>query len=129
MANQDPSIADVIKEALRDAQDLIRGELALAKAELREEASRLGRGAALLAAAAFAGALAVVFLLTSIAWGISAGLDWPVWAGFAIVTLLMLITAGVLGALGRKRLTADRHMPRTVDTMKENAKWMRARTS
>ena len=51
MTGYDQSIADVIKGTLRDAQDLVRGEIALAKAELREEVNRVGRGVAALAAA------------------------------------------------------------------------------
>ena len=129
MHSQDQSIADVIRTAIRDAQDLIRGEVALAKSELRQEASRIGAAAALLIGAAIAAVMAVVFVLTAIAWGISEGLDWPVWSGFAIVAALVALAAAALGYMGRQRLQLARHMPLTVDTMKENMKWMRARTS
>jgi hypothetical protein len=128
MAINESSIADAIRSAVRDAQDLVRGEIALAKAEARAEVSRLGMGAALLAAAALAAVLGVVFLLATIAWAIAEGLAWPVWAGLGIVTLLTLIAAAVLGVVGRGRLKAARYMPHTVDTMKENMQWMRART-
>ena len=128
MASYEPSIADVIKSALRDAQDLVRGEIALAKAEAREELGRISTGAALLAGAAAAAVLGLVFLLATIAWAISEVLAWPVWAGFGIVTVLALILAGILTYMGKSRLTAARHMPRTIDTLKENMEWMRART-
>lgn len=128
MASHEPSIADVIKSALRDAQDLVRGEIALAKAEAREELGRISTGAALLAGAAAAAVLGLVFLLATIAWAISEVLAWPVWAGFGIVTVLALILAGILAYMGKSRLTAARHMPRTIDTLKENMEWMRART-
>jgi hypothetical protein len=129
MANHDSSIADVIKEAVHDAQDLVRGEIALAKAEAREEVTRLGIGAALLAGAAIAGVIAFVLLMITIAWATSAASGWPVWAGFAIVTVLACLIAGALALIGRKRLTAERHMPRTVDTLTENLQWLRTRTS
>jgi uncharacterized membrane protein YqjE len=129
MANHESSIAEVIRDAVRDAQDLVRGEIALAKAEAREEVSRLGMGAAMLAGAALAAVIGIIFLLTAVAWAISEVAGWPVWAGFAIVTLLTLLSAGVLGYVGRNRLSKGRHMPRTVDTVKENLEWMRARTS
>ena len=54
MANHDSSIAEVLKDAVRHGPDLLRDENALAKAEAREEVSRLGIGAALLAGAAVA---------------------------------------------------------------------------
>ena len=116
-------------DAVRNAQDLLRGEIALAKAEARQEASRLGIGAALLAGAAVAAVIALVLLMTTIAWAISEVSGWPVWAGFGVVTVLTFVIAGALGMIGRTRLTAARHMPRTVDTLKENVQWMRARTS
>jgi uncharacterized membrane protein YqjE len=129
MAPNEPSIAEVIKSAVRDAQDLVRGEIALAKAEAREEVSRFGTGAALLAGAAVTAMIGIVLLMTTIAWAISEVLAWPVWSGFAIVTLLMLVVAAALAYVGKQRMTAARHMPRTVATMKENIEWMRARTS
>jgi Putative Actinobacterial Holin-X, holin superfamily III len=41
MAVEEQGIVDLIRGALSDAQDLIRSEIALAKAELRQEVSRL----------------------------------------------------------------------------------------
>jgi len=129
MANHESSIADLIKDAVRDARDLVRSEIALAKSEARQEVRRLGVSAALLVAAAITGIIGLVFLLTAVAWGISEGLQWPVWAGFGIVTVLVLIVSGVLAYMGRARLRSERHMPRTVDTLKEDMEWIRARTS
>jgi hypothetical protein len=128
MASYDPSIAELVKTAVRDAQDLVRSEIALAKAEARAEVRRIGLGAAFLAAAALAAVIGVVFLLTAAAWAISELLAWPAWAGFAIVTLAALLAAGALAAVGRRRMRAERPMPRTMDTLKENVQWMRART-
>lgn len=129
MAEYDDSIADVLKRTLHDVQELVRGEIALAKTEMREEMRRLGGGVAALAVAAVSALIAVVFLLTAVAWAVSIGFDWPAWAGFAVVGALVLFVAVVLGLVGRNRLVGKRAMPRTMDTMKENAEWMKARTS
>jgi hypothetical protein len=129
MANQDSSTAEVIKDAIRDAQDLVRGEIALAKAEAREEVGRIGMGVGLLAGAALAAVVGIMLLMTTIAWAISELAALPVWAGFGIVTLVTLIVAVVLAYAGRSRMSMQRHMPRTMDTLKENMEWMRARTS
>ncbi|HUE86182.1 MAG TPA: phage holin family protein [Vicinamibacterales bacterium] len=125
----DQSIADVLKSTVQDAQDLLRGEIALAKAELRAEVRTVGAGAVSLAAAAVTGLVAVVFLLTALAWVVPPLLGWPVWTGFAIVGLLAAAAAAGLAMMGKKKLNGQRHMPLTTDTMKENLKWMRARTS
>lgn len=86
-------------------------------------------GVGLLAGAVSAAGVCIVLLMTTIAWAIVDLLTWPVWAGFAIVTLLMLVVAAILAYVGKRHLTAARHMPQTVDTLKENLEWMRARTS
>jgi ABC-type Fe3+-siderophore transport system permease subunit len=129
METREPSIADVMKKAIRDAQDLVRSEVALAKAEVREEVRRISVGAGLLAGAALAAMIAVIFLMTTSALAIADLLDWPVWSGFGIVTVLVAIAAGTIGYIGKNRIMAARHMPRTVDTLKENIEWMRTRTS
>ena len=129
MAEYDDSIADVLKRTLHDVQELVRGEVALAKAEMRGEMRRMGSGVAALAVAAVSALIAVVFLLTAVAWAISTGFGWPAWTGFALVGAVVLIVAAVLGVVGRNRLTATPPMPRTMDTLKENAEWMKARTS
>jgi high-affinity Fe2+/Pb2+ permease len=129
MAAQDQSIVDLLKAAISDAQELIRSEVALVKAEVRQEVSRIRVGIVAFAGAAVAAIIAVVLLATTVAWGISEGLGWPVWGGFAIVTLLMIAVAAALALIGRRRFSAQPAMPLTVDTLKENAKWIRARTS
>jgi hypothetical protein len=129
METREPSIADVVKNAIRDAQDLVRSEIALARAEVRSEVRRVGMGAGLLAGAALAAIIAVIFLMTTIALAIASVAGWPVWTGFGIVTVLVAIAAAACGSIGKKRLTAARHMPRTRDTLKENIEWMRTRTS
>src|SRR5688572_3271069 len=127
MNEYDQSIADVLRRTLHDAQDLVRGEIALAKAEVRQEMRRAGVAMPALAAAALAGVIGIVFLLTAVAWGISAAAGWPAWTGFAIVAGVVLMAAAVLAAVGKQRFNGDRHMPLTVDTLKENMEWTRDR--
>ena len=127
MNGYDQSITDVIRTTLHDAQDLIRGEIALAKTELRQEVRRITAGAAALAAAAVAAILALVFVFTALATGLAAGVGWPVWAGFAVVGGVMLIVAAGLGMMGRSRIAAETRMPLTTQTMKENMQWTQAR--
>jgi Putative Actinobacterial Holin-X, holin superfamily III len=129
MASQDPSTLDLLKAAISDAQQLIHSELALVKAEVRQEVSRIQVGVAAFAGAAIAAIVAVGLLATTIAWALSEGFGWPAWAGFAIVTVLMIVVAGALAYIGRRRFAAQQTMPVTVETIKENAKWIRARTS
>jgi hypothetical protein len=41
----------------------------------------------------------------------------------------VLVAAVALGLAGRRYVSGRPHMPHTTETMKENVKWMRARTS
>jgi hypothetical protein len=127
--NNDHSIADVLRNAINDAQDLVRGEIALAKAEMREEVRRVGAGVVLMAFAAVAGIVATIFLLAALAWGLTGVFAWPVWLGFGLVGVLVALLAGLLAYVGRSRFNGDRYMPLTVDTLKENMQWMRAQKS
>jgi hypothetical protein len=123
------SIADLLRTTIQDAQDLVRGEIALARAELGQEVRRTGAALTMLAAAGLTAIIALVFLLTAVAWGIPAALAWPVWTGFAIVGGIVLVTAAALAMIGRNRLNGHPHMPLTVETMKETMQWTRARKS
>ena len=82
--------------------ELVRGELALAKAELAEKGKRAGLGAGMLGAA---GVLALYGLGALIATVIAAlALVMPVWLAALIVAIVIFIVAGVLGLLGRGQI-------------------------
>ena len=128
MASYDESILDLIRGTIRDGIGLVRDEIFLARTELREEAVRIKSGLITVGAAVVVGILAVIMLLDTVAWGAVYAFDWPTWAGFGIVALPLVIITVVLAMLGRSLLSRDRYMPKSVDTMKENAEWLRART-
>ena len=128
MASQDESIPDLIRGTIRDGLGLVRDEIFLARTELREEITRVKSALITIVAAGAVGVLAVVMLLNMAAWGVVYAFDWPTWAGFAIVALPLVIITAVLAVMGRSLLTRDRIMPKSVDTLKENAEWIRART-
>jgi hypothetical protein len=102
-AGSNASIGELLAGIQQDLTTLVRGEIELAKAEMRESAQRAGAGAGMLGAAAFLVLLAVV--LISIALGYAL-----VWLGlhpalaFLAVAVFYLIVAAILGLLGRNRL-------------------------
>jgi len=108
------TIGQLVADATHDLQGIVRGELALAKAEVTSGAKVLGKGAGLLAGAAFLGLMGFVFILHGAARGIS---EWlPVWAGYLIVAAVVLVVAAVLGLMGKKALSSARPAPeRAID--------------
>ena len=128
MAAYEESIPDLIRGTIRDGLGIVRDEILLARTEMRQEVVRIKSGLVTVAAAVGVGVLAVVMLLDTIAWGASYAFGWPAWAGFAVVALPLMVIAVVLGMMSRSMLSRDRFMPKSVDTLKENAAWLRART-
>jgi hypothetical protein len=107
----------------------LRGEIALARAELGEEIRRARTGMIALAAAAVAALLAVGFVLSAAAWAVPVVLGWPIWSGFALVGLVTAVAAAILLSVGRRRFNGRSHMRHTMDTMKENLRWMKPRSA
>jgi hypothetical protein len=127
MAHEE-SIPDLIRGTIRDGIGIVRDEILLARTEMREEVVRIKSGLITVVAAVVVGMLAVIMLLDTLAWGAVYAFDWPAWAGFGIVALPLLLIAIVLGVMSRTLLSRERYMPKSVDTLKENAEWLRART-
>jgi hypothetical protein len=116
----DQSITSLVRGVLDDARELIREEMALAKAEARVEVSRLTSAVTRFGAAAIAGWFALMFILCAVSLGIAAAFQWPAWTGFAIVGVLLGIAAGVMFMMGRSAIQRVEPMPRTVESVKEN---------
>jgi hypothetical protein len=100
MPDQDEqSLGQLVANASRDLSALIRGEIELAKAELKESAAAAGKGAGMFGGAGFFVYLAVILLSVAAALGIAAlGLHPAL--GFLIVAGVYLLIAGVLGLIG-----------------------------
>ena len=57
-------------------------------------------------------------------------LDWPVWAGFLVVAVLLSIIGFITLSAGRKKLQTVHAVPEeTVTTIKENSEWIAKRLS
>jgi hypothetical protein len=101
-SDEDTSIGRLVAGIQQDLTILVRGEIELAKAELRQSVAQGGLGGGLIGAAAFLVLLAVVLGSIALAYGLVAlGLH-PGWA-FLIVAGFYLLLAGALGLLGRNR--------------------------
>jgi hypothetical protein len=111
------SLGDLLSEVTRDVSTLMRQEVELAKAEVKQSATRAGKGAGLLGGAGYAGHLTVLFLSIALWWGLGylIGNGWSA----LIVAVIWGIVAAVLFVLGRKEMKAIKGTPETVDTLKQ----------
>ena len=110
-------VGELVGNVTRDLSTLMRQELALARAELKTEASKTGKAAGTLGAAGVAGLLAALFLSICVWWALGhlIGNSWSA----LIVAAIWGIVAAILYAGGRKKLREVNPTPeRTVDTLK-----------
>ncbi|ERK73527.1 hypothetical protein N136_00085 [Leifsonia aquatica ATCC 14665] len=95
----------------------MRQELELAKAELRQSATRAGKGAGLLGGAGYAGLVVLFFLSVALWWGLGY-LIGNAWSA-VIVAAVWGVVGLVLFLVGRRQLASIKGVPQTVETIKE----------
>jgi uncharacterized membrane protein YqjE len=120
------SLGEMFAELSRETRTLVQQELQLAKTELTEKASKMGKGVGLLVGGgliAYGGLLAIIAAMVLIL--IVIGL--PPWAAALVGGVLvagigyLLIRSG-LAALKPQTLTPRK----TIDTLKEDAQWLKS---
>jgi hypothetical protein len=112
------SVGELIGEVAQDLSTLMRQELALAKAEVKEEAVKAGKAAGMLGAAGFAGYMVLLFASIA-AWWALAEVMAKGWAAL-VVTAVWAVIGAVLFAVGRQRIRDVNPKPeRTAETVKE----------
>lgn len=112
------SVGQLFGEVSRDLSTLMRQEVELAKAEVKAEVAKAGKGAGMLGGAGFAGYMLVLFLSCAAWWGLANVMDVG-WAAL-IVAAIWAVIAAVLALVGRSTLKRINPKPeRTIDTAKE----------
>ena len=112
------SVGELIGEVTSDLTNLMRQELDLAKAEVKQEVTTAGKAAGMLGAAGFAGYMVALFLSVALWWALANGMD-EGWAAL-VVAAIWGVVAAVLAVLGRSRLRQVNPKPeRTVQTLQQ----------
>lgn len=111
------SLGELVSEVTRDMSTLVRQELTLAKAELKDSASKSAKGAGLLGGAGYAAGMVVLFLSLALwtALALWIGLGWAA----VVVAVVWAIIGGILYAVGRKELKKVEGAPVTAETLRE----------
>ena len=111
------SIGEAIGDVTRDMSVLVQQELALAKAEVRQSASRASQAAGMFAGAAVAAFLFVVFLSIAL-WVTISDNTGPAWAA-VIVAAIWLVAAGVLFLVARGQIKKISGLQQTTETVRQ----------
>lgn len=106
MADERPSsLLQLVTQVVDNAKRLGQAQVALVKAELAADGAAIARTSIFGLIAIGCVSLAGIFLLVTLAY-VFVQLGLPTWAGFALVTGLLLVTAGVTGALAYRKAQA-----------------------
>jgi ABC-type antimicrobial peptide transport system permease subunit len=111
------SLGELLGDVTRDLSTLMRQEVELAKVELKQSATKAGKGGGMLAGAGVAGHFVLLFLSLALMWAL--GTEMPLGWAAVIVAVIWAIIAAVLASIGRKDLKQIKGMPQTTETLSE----------
>ena len=116
------SIGSILSGLLSDLQGMVRGEIALARAEVKEDVSTAGKAVASLATAALLGLTGFIFLMLGATYLLNIWMR--VWIAAVIVGAVLLLVAAVLGMSAKNKLSAANMKPdQTIASVKETKEW------
>ena len=112
------TLGQLVSDVSTDITHIMRGEIELAKAEIKQDVTHAGKGAGLLAGSALFGLYGLGLLLLGLAGVIAIWLSW--WAGLLIVAGVLFVVAAILALVGRKALQRVKGKPqRAIDQAQE----------
>jgi uncharacterized membrane protein YqjE len=117
------STGELMKDIASHAQELIRGEIKLAKTELKEEGRRATGSLTMFAAGAVAALFGLGFLLWAVTFLLALML--PLWGAAILMGVVLFIAATVLASVGMSRWRKLRGMEKSVGELRENVEWLK----
>ncbi|MFD4543451.1 phage holin family protein [Streptomyces bauhiniae] len=117
VAREEP-VGELVQRASQQLTELVRGELRLAQAEMKEKGKLYGKGGGLFGGAGLVGFLTLQALVATAIAGLAVPL--PVWAAALIVTGVLGAVTAVLALTGKKEIgMASPPAPeQTIDSVK-----------
>lgn len=116
----DRSVGQIIADITREFSDLLRDEMALAKAEFNQALKKIITGAILLVIGSVLATTGLNALVASAILGLAD--TWAPWLAALVVGLAIIVIGGLLAMAGIRSFSAAELMPdRTVRTLKEDA--------
>ena len=117
------STAELMKELSREVSQLVREEIALAKAEMTQKGKHAGIGAGMLSGSAVLGLAAVGGSMAFLVLVLDSWM--PGWLAVLIVTIVYAAAAAILAFRGKERIRrATPPAPtQTIESVKEDVQW------
>lgn len=121
----EPSIGQLVHDASESLSTIIRGEIELAKLELRSSVKNAGVGVGMFAAAGVLLVFSLTFGLIALAEGLIA-MGLYRWLGYLIVFALLLVIIGALVFLGVRKVKRVKAPKRTIDTSRDTVAYLKS---
>jgi uncharacterized membrane protein YqjE len=119
------TLGDIVSDVSEKASLLVREEIELAKAEVTDKVSKLGKGAGIAAAAGVFLVFAITMLFHGLAWLLDDLFAWDsIWPGFLIMFGVLTILAAIAGYIAYRLFQSG--APPTPDLAIEQARQTRA---
>jgi uncharacterized membrane protein YqjE len=114
-------VGEIVSGLAHDVQDLMRGEMALARAEFDEKLHRLIRAGIWLLGGALVAFAGLVVLLEGGAAALA--LVIPTWAALVVIGFVILVVGGLFAVSGLRKLSLKQLSPeRTMRNLEKDAK-------
>ncbi len=128
MTKDEKSLGDLFSELATETSNLVKQEVSLAQAEITQKAVKVGKNVGFLVVGGAIGYAALLAFIAALIIGLSYLI--PAWAAALIVGVVVAIAAAVmimsaLNALKNTGLTPTQ----TVETIKEDAQWLKDQMS
>jgi hypothetical protein len=128
VTKEERSLGELFSELASETSTLVRQEVALAQTELTQKATKVGKNVGFLVVGGAVGYAALLAIIAAVIIGLANFI--PAWASALIVGAIVgivayLLISSALAALKKTDLT-----PReTVETLKEDAQWLKNQVS
>jgi len=128
LVKEDRSLGDLFSELAAETSTLVRQEVALAQTELTQKATSVGKNVGFLVVGGAVGYAALLAFLAAAIIGLTYFV--PAWAAALIVGAVVGIVAFLLISSALKALKNTSLTPnQTVETLKEDAEWLKNQVS
>lgn len=126
-ATQEPSLGELFRDLAQESSILIKQEIGLAKAEMRENFRDFAKDAMLLAAGGGILLVAMLVFTAFLVAGLGDMLGDEYWLGALIVGVVYALIGGVLLMRGRSGLQRDDLKPeQTIESLQADKRWAQA---
>ena len=119
------TMTGLVSGIVADAQELVKQQIALARAEIKADFQRVLRAVVMLAIGSLAAVPAVFLVCNMFVYMLHELGGMSVWAGYAIVGGAFVVISAIFIGIGVQRFRSFNPLPdQSVEAFKENVRWM-----